>query len=69
MTMRHVSPVSWALETETSDVSKTPTVIFRRLDASNVVMTLDAIPLHHEGSSSGQPQPQPRPQQGWSFVT
>jgi hypothetical protein len=67
MIMRHVSPISRALEMETSDVSKTPTVIFHRLDASDAVMTLDAIPLHHEGSSSGQPQP--RPQQGWSFIT
>jgi hypothetical protein len=27
----------------------TSTAIFRRLDASKAAMTLDAIPLHHDG--------------------
>jgi hypothetical protein len=60
MTTRHVSLASRASETETSGVSMTPAVIFRRLDASNAVMTLGAIPLCHEGPSFGQPQPRPR---------
>jgi hypothetical protein len=59
MTIPHVSPASRALETETTDASMTLTVIFHHLDASGVVMTLGAIPLHHEGPSSGQPQPRP----------
>jgi hypothetical protein len=55
MTMQHMSPTSRASETETVDVSMTPAQIFYRLDASDAVMTISAIPLHHEGPSSGQP--------------
>jgi hypothetical protein len=32
----------------------TPATIFHRLDASDAVMTLGTIPLHHEGPLSDQ---------------
>jgi hypothetical protein len=44
----------------------TSTVIFRRLNAFEVAMTLGVIPLHHDGPLSGQPLL--RPQRGRSFV-
>jgi hypothetical protein len=43
-----LSPALRASNMETSDISMTPAAIFHRLDASNAVMTLIAIPLCHE---------------------